>query len=238
MNDQSLRALYYEKRATLERLALEHDARAYARERGRIEYERHIVRVNKQPKNAAKQANSLALRRLKTGRRVNGLTDSDVKRLRHWEASKRAGRAVRIAEPLPTRPDPGKREPGINAWPVAVVLAQGAALCATIFLGLPLWISLTLVVVFALLGWLAHLTDQVLSETIPASEVEQRKIAWILGPELAALPDPYIEPVRRASGQPCEEAVTQWGDPEQRCVMCGQQHSLADTEAVLDVDSH
>lgn len=153
------------------------------------------------------------------------LSNNDRKRLRQWEASKRAGRAAREAareDGMQTAP-----EPGINGWGALSVCTTAVALTATLFLGLPLWICAVAIVVCWLIEYLANLTDQVLSETVPSSEVEQRKLDWILGPELPALPPPYVEPeptdysYTRAN---CPGEVLVMGDPLQRCQMCGVRH--------------
>jgi len=79
-----------------------------------------------------------------------------------------------------------------------------------------LWLGFLIALALIVIGYFANLTQEVLRETIPASEVEQRKLDWILGPELPALPSSpdYSEPLltKRAEMK----------DSRLRCMGCGE----------------
>lgn len=192
---------FYSKRATLEKLAAAHDAQ----EAKVGDLDQRVAAEQREDRARARLGDPhAAALRLKRGTRLNGLTDGDIERLRKWETAKRAGRAAR--EVARARPDTSASEPSVNGWAVLAVAAPGLCAIGTLFLGLPLWLTVAITIVWALASWLAHLVDQVLRETIPASEVEQRKIDWILGPELPALPEalpPEHRPLMSAEDTLC-----------------------------------
>lgn len=108
---------------------------------------------------------------------------------------------------------------------------------------LPLWCFAALAVLAAVVGYLALMTRQVLKETIPASQRNQRMIDWITDKELPPLPErytcldcgrfpeececgaPHREPERLVRpgfkfDSPCPGAVQQLGQTHDRCVLC------------------
>jgi len=102
----------------------------------------------------------------------------------------------------------------------------------TLSLAAPLWAVPVITTLLVIGVYLAHLTHEVLSETIPASEVQQRTLDWIMGPELPPLPPPSTcddcgrlrEDCSCALTKNCDNSIVTLGDPEQRCVMCGTVH--------------
>lgn len=117
----------------------------------------------------------------------------------------------------------------------AAVLGVGAALVLYAVVLLPLWAIVLATVVLAIAVYVGVLTADVCRTMIPASEVEQRKIDWIVNRELPPLPDRYTcldcgrfpedcvcddEP-RKPKTEPCPGAVQMMGDPSNDCHMCG-----------------
>jgi len=100
----------------------------------------------------------------------------------------------------------------------------------TLSLAAPLWAVPVITTLLVIGVYLAHLTHEVLSETIPASEVQQRTLDWIMGPELPPLPPPSTcDDCGRlredcSCAKNCDNSIVTLGDPEQRCVMCGTVH--------------
>jgi hypothetical protein len=108
-------------------------------------------------------------------------------------------------------------------------------LCA-FFATLPLWATGVGALVLGVLVYLGTLTADVCRTTIPASEVEQRKIDWIVNHELPPLPDRYTcldcgrfpedcvcdEPEGPAKEwtEPCPAAVQAMGHAHHRCLLC------------------
>jgi hypothetical protein len=117
-------------------------------------------------------------------------------------------------------------------------IAVGASMILTAFIALlPLWAIGVATVVLGIAIYLGVLTADVCRTMIPASEVEQRKIDWIVNRELPPLPDRYTcldcgnfpedcvcdsrtgKP--KVWTEPCSGAVQMMGDPSNDCHMCG-----------------
>lgn len=109
-----------------------------------------------------------------------------------------------------------------------------AALCGSVALILAglVWIVAVFGVLLVISGYLAKLAGEVVNETIPASEAEQRSIDWLLR-DLPAMPAPVscdecgrlFEDCACTPEQqefPCDEPVRLIGRPSnQPCAVCG-----------------
>ncbi len=119
-----------------------------------------------------------------------------------------------------------------------VIACVSTMLSTLVVLSMPLWAVAIAAVVLAIVGYLAVMTAQVCRDMIPASEVEQRKIDWIVNRELPPLPERYTcldcgrfpedcvcdektgKPKPVEWTEPCPGAVQTMGQQHDRCLMC------------------
>jgi hypothetical protein len=140
--------------------------------------------------------------------------------------------AARMSGTLPSTDSSRHVRRGAN-----YAIAVGASMILTAFIALlPLWAIGVAAVVLGVAVYLGVLTADVCRTMIPASEVEQRKIDWIVNRELPALPDRYTcldcgnfpedcvcdsrtgKP--KVWTEPCADAVQMIGQQHDRCALC------------------
>lgn len=139
--------------------------------------------------------------------------------------------------PQPSKPYKPKRTARhtIRGVTAGALVALPTILTALAVL-LPLWAVGVCMVALGIAIYLGALTAEVVRTTVPASEVEQKKIDWIVNAELADLPDRYTcldcgrfpedcvcdEPEGPAKqwDAPCPGAVQMMGQKHDRCLLC------------------